>query len=383
MKRKHKRTIFQVKEVDQKTQYLEVPFEVKQLQDSNDGFFRFEGLASTFGNIDLVDDIVEKGAFIESLQKRDPIILWQHDMFEPIGMPEIAQEQEEGLFVRIMLPKEDTLVSGRVIPQMKVGSIRTMSIGFKVVEFSIDQNGIRRLEKVDLKEISLVTFPANPLATVSDFKTVTPFQENLPVASTSRTWDSSAAIARVREKTNSTESPSASYRRAFLWYDESAPDNFGSYKFPFVDVVDGRLTVIPRAINNAKARLSNSNIPASDKPKVEANIERYQKKFEDKNFDEIELIGAERAKEINTKRDFEKCLRESGVFTKDAACILAKFFRGEHEEDEAKNEDGNNADTNSAEEETAALEALSELTSKFEENEITNSIDSMFLKLGE
>ena len=266
MKRKSKKTIFQVKEAEQKTQYMQVPVEIKIMDDENDEFFRFEGLASTFGNIDLVDDIVERGAFIDSLAEKAPIILWQHDMFEPIGMPDEAKEIESGLFVKIRLPKEDTLVSGRVIPQMKVGSIRTMSIGFRVKEFSIDEKGIRRLEKVDLKEISLVTFPANPLATVTGFK-----------------------------------------------------------------------------------------------------------------GDEMEVVDVEKAKEINTKRGFEKCLRESGVFTKDAACILATFFHGEHE-GKAKDDD-KDADSKKSEEETADLEALTALSLKFEDTKIQNTLTSMFQKL--
>lgn len=267
MKNKAKKTIFQIKEAEQKTQYMQVPVEIKLLEDMDDGFFRFEGLASTFGNIDLVDDIVERGAFVDSLSEKMPKILWQHDMFEPIGMPEVAKEVEAGLFVVAKLPKDDTLVKGRVIPQMRVGSITEMSIGFRVKEFSIDEKGIRRLEKVDLKEISLVTFPANPLATVTGFK------------------------------------------------DEA-----------------------------------------------------------------IEMVGAEKAKEINTKRDFEKCLRESGVFTKDAACILAKFFHGEHE-NEAKDDGDEDANSEKSEEEIANLKALTALSLKFENTDIENTLTSMFQKL--
>ena len=158
-------------------EYIQVEFEVKQILDEDDGFFRFEGLASTFGNIDLVDDVVVKGAFAESLKKRTPIILWQHFSDEPIGMPEEIMENEDGLFIRARLPKEDTLVKGRVIPQIKVGSIRTMSIGFRIPPggAEVDADGIRRLKQIELLEVSLVTFPANPQARVTGFKSVTPF----------------------------------------------------------------------------------------------------------------------------------------------------------------------------------------------------------------
>jgi len=149
---------------------LEFGFEVKHFGDSEDpDFFFFEGLASTFGNIDLVDDIVEKGAFLKSIAEKMPVILWQHRSSEPIGMPMEIRETDQGLFIRVKLPKADTLVSGRVIPQMKIGSIRKMSIGFNIVDSEMDGR-LRRLKEIDLLEVSLVTFPANPQAGVSGFK---------------------------------------------------------------------------------------------------------------------------------------------------------------------------------------------------------------------
>lgn len=156
-------------------EWITVPFEMKQLdgEATDPDFFKFEGLASTFGNIDLVDDIVQAGAFLESLQKQTPVILWQHDRYEPIGMPEEVRENEQGLFLKGKLPRKDTFVSGRVIPQMEVGSIKSMSIGFRVREQNIDMDtGIRTIIKADLMEVSLVTFPANPLAAVSGFKSM-------------------------------------------------------------------------------------------------------------------------------------------------------------------------------------------------------------------
>lgn len=347
---------------------IEVAFEIKALHEEDDNFFRFEGLASTFGNLDLVDDIVLPGAFKESIAAKMPVILWQHDQHTPIGMPEEIRETDEGLFIRVRLPKDDDFVRGRVIPQIKVGSIQAMSIGFQLQEFQIDEERIRTLEKVDLKEVSLVTFPANPLAKVTDFKTVTPFA-NLPVAATSRVWSASEAIARVRTKTGSTEKPSASYRRAFLWFDAENAEDFGSYKLPFADVIEGTLTAIPRAINNAKARLDQTDIPASDKPKVLTNIEKYQDKFEkSSDDDEKPKFDIDAVREIKTRREFETCLRESGAFTKNAAVLMAKFFQGELVKDEPTNEE-------------KAAKVLSDLSSKFESVQLNNSLSSILNKL--
>lgn len=164
------KNISKIKTENKNIEKVQVQFEVKEIQDEDDEYFRFEGMASTFKNIDLVDDIMVNGAFRESLVKRLPIILWQHYSDEPIGMPEHIEETAEGLYIKVRLPKDDTLVKGRVIPQIKVGSIRTMSIGFRVIEREIDRDGNRRILKVDLLEVSLVTFPANPLAKIEGFK---------------------------------------------------------------------------------------------------------------------------------------------------------------------------------------------------------------------
>lgn len=161
----------------EKKEYLSVPFEVKAFQDEDPDFFYFEGYASTFGNADSYDDIVVPGAFTKTLKNNpDFKLLWQHSMWEPIGMPTMAMEDSKGLFIKGKLPKADTLVSGRVIPQLKVGSINSMSIGYRTIKCSYkDEDGIdghttRMLEEVKLIEVSLVTLPANDQAVVTGFK---------------------------------------------------------------------------------------------------------------------------------------------------------------------------------------------------------------------
>lgn len=152
---------------------IEVPFEIKATNNDDKDFFTFEGLASTFGNVDQGGDVVVSGAFNKSLVKRAPVILWQHNSSEPIGMPVEVKEVQEGLYLKARLPKDDTLVKGRVIPQMKVGSIRKMSIGFNTIESDRDRDGVRLLKELDLWEVSLVTFPMNEQAGVTGFKSKT------------------------------------------------------------------------------------------------------------------------------------------------------------------------------------------------------------------
>ena len=156
---------------------IDVPFEVKNIfdDDADSDFFIFEGFASTFGNLDLVDDIVMPGAFSKSIEKSLPVILWQHNSNEPIGMTAEIKETHQGLFIRAKLPKDDSFVKNRVMPQLRIGSIKSMSIGFIVInqEIDLDDGRIRRLTEVDLKEVSSVTFPANEQAVITDVKKIT------------------------------------------------------------------------------------------------------------------------------------------------------------------------------------------------------------------
>ena len=70
---------------------LDLPFEVKALShvEDSDGARAgvFEGLASTFGERDLLDDVIEPGAFRDVARNLRGIkMLWQHDATQPIGV---------------------------------------------------------------------------------------------------------------------------------------------------------------------------------------------------------------------------------------------------------------------------------------------------------
>lgn len=151
-----------------------ISFEIKKEPDA-DGVF--EGYASTFGNIDNGMDIVARGAFQKSLGNRKVQMLWQHDMTQPIGVWDSIEETERGLYVKGRISKE--VQKGReAMALMRMGALDSMSIGFVTKQASQEGNGsVRRLDEVDLYEISLVTFPMNEKATVTDVKSLTTERE--------------------------------------------------------------------------------------------------------------------------------------------------------------------------------------------------------------
>ncbi len=137
----------------------------------------FEGYASLFRIADLGKDVVEPGAFRESLARRGAAgvkLLWQHDPTEPIGRWIELREDTRGLYVRGRLSL--AVARAREIHAlMRDGAIDGLSIGFRSERARTEpRTGLRRLVKVDLWEISLVTFPMLPQARVSAVKAARP-----------------------------------------------------------------------------------------------------------------------------------------------------------------------------------------------------------------
>lgn len=154
--------------------------EVKSLSD--DG--KFAGYGSVFGVKDSYNDIVEKGAFAASLDRmsRDGEfvrMLWQHNWDEPIGVYPVLKEDDHGLYNEGELVMEVQRAK-EAHALMKRGALRGMSIGYVPKVSEVDKkSGITVLKEVDLWEISLVTFPANPAAKVTQVRSVRDFERML------------------------------------------------------------------------------------------------------------------------------------------------------------------------------------------------------------
>jgi len=150
----------------------------------------FEGYASLFNREDLGRDIVLPGAFRESLAARGTRgikLLFQHDANQPIGVWTALEEDGRGLYARGRLMRE----VGRareVMALMRAGALDGLSIGFRTVKARRDRaTGVRRLEKIDLWEISIVTFPLLPEARITTTKTK-PFASGQPTEREFERW---------------------------------------------------------------------------------------------------------------------------------------------------------------------------------------------------
>ena len=150
----------------------EVKFTALRLEEvSLDGVF--EGYASLFDRLDLGRDVVVPGAFRDSLAKRGAAgirMLYQHDPNQPIGVWTRLYEDARGLYARGRLATE-VAKAREVLSLMRAGALDGLSIGFRAVKGARNaRTGVRRLEQVDLWEISIVTFPMQPEARVAAVK---------------------------------------------------------------------------------------------------------------------------------------------------------------------------------------------------------------------
>lgn len=132
-----------------------------------------EGYGAIFGNVDQGGDIVEAGAFTDSLKSgRNVKMLWQHDPGHLIGTWAEISQDEKGLRVKGNLLTE--IEAGREANVLvKAGALDGLSIGYRTLEFremKVEDRWVRVIEKADLWEVSLVTFPMNPEATITAHK---------------------------------------------------------------------------------------------------------------------------------------------------------------------------------------------------------------------
>lgn len=145
--------------------------QVKSLSDNG----RFSGYASVFGVRDLHNEVVTLGAFTSSLntwRKKEalPAMLWMHDATQPIGVWHRMHEDKNGLVVEGQLALR-TQKGSEAYELLRLRALTGLSIGYRVIRAVHDQQSkTRLLRELDLFEVSLVTFPANESARISDVK---------------------------------------------------------------------------------------------------------------------------------------------------------------------------------------------------------------------
>jgi uncharacterized protein len=130
----------------------------------------FSGYGSVFGVVDSYGTVIDKGAFSRTLKNRkSPVrLLWQHNSDQPIGVFTEMSEDNVGLKFTGQLNLE--VQQGKeAYSLLKQGALDGMSIGFYIISEQLTDN-VTHFTEVKLREISIVTFPANEDATISSVR---------------------------------------------------------------------------------------------------------------------------------------------------------------------------------------------------------------------
>lgn len=159
-----------------KLKHRTYPLHVKEITEKG----QLCGHASVFDKIDWYGDVVRRGAFTKTIANwkskgRLPPLLWQHDTRTPIGPHLDMYEDDKGLYVEAQLLIDDVPKAREARALVIAKAINGFSIGFDYAEDGIEYDGktnVWNLLELDLWENSLVTFPANEDAGVTEVKSI-------------------------------------------------------------------------------------------------------------------------------------------------------------------------------------------------------------------
>ncbi len=122
---------------------------------------RIAGYAAIFDQIDKGGDIIRYCAFDHIAT--DIPLLWQHDPQQKIGRIDYLKVDRRGLRVIASLSADNSMAA-EASQLLRSGAVNGLSFGYHVQESRGEKP--RELLNLDVAEISLVTFPMQPLAMV-------------------------------------------------------------------------------------------------------------------------------------------------------------------------------------------------------------------------
>ena len=161
---------------EKKLRLLDAPFEVKNAGAKD--LPVMSGYVST-SSPDLANDIVEPTAFKDFLYryKNNPVYLFQHDAYMPIGKVGSVSLDSKGLYLDDITLSDIPIVRDYISILVRDGVIKQQSIGFLSLDGEFDaKTGIYHHNEVYLLECSLVTVACNPEAGLDGIKSIPGFE---------------------------------------------------------------------------------------------------------------------------------------------------------------------------------------------------------------
>ncbi len=245
------------------------------------------------GSIDRAGDIVVQDGIDLSAYKENPIVLWGHDTNQPIAKAVDIGVVDGNLMATVEFPPIGTSAkSDEICALVKAGVISAVSIGFTPIETepldkSNPNKGPQRYVKSELGEFSFVSVPANKDALTVARANSAPTavwkvgaSRNLPTLTVDALSRDAAAKSILEQAEFSGDHPNTAFaRKGFLVYDAADAESDGSYRIPFAEVVNGRLSVTVAGISAAKSLLDKSDLTEDVATKARAVLEHYEAKM--------------------------------------------------------------------------------------------------------
>jgi HK97 family phage prohead protease len=215
-----------IHEVEQMSiQRFVLPIQAKAVTDTDSG--EITGYAAVYGNVDLQDDMFERGAFAKSAEdwsratkSRLPLLDWHGDSIDRIiGSVKQLKSTVEGLWFRAGFTKDERGQRARQLA--RDGHLSGVSVGWLPVgqpRFkTVDGKAVQVIGEARVHEISLTPIPANPLAQLASVKSL----ETKAVSD--KPWS---------DFTAADYSPEQWRRACLIDTGQGAPDSKDRYKLP-------------------------------------------------------------------------------------------------------------------------------------------------------
>ena len=283
------------------------------------------------------DRVFPMGARVDNYMK-NPVVQWGHNYKEPwatIGRTDRIEVTPEGINVEFTLrePANDQDPQNIVILLWEGGWINTASVGFApafyVKEDAVVENefGGHDYNDWDLLEWSMIPIPANQDAlrlAVKSLDGETPEDEvvakgaipysvhgSSAKAPEGRSWSGSGARSRLKEWAGESMSK---YKKGFSEV-RGDPDNYGSYKGPHHDIIDGKFMVVWSGVRSAmgtlvfgarSGRISDDSVRRGVYNHLKQHYGQFDKEvpeYKDYTYEEVKALFPELYKDTEPNTD--------------------------------------------------------------------------------
>jgi len=292
--------------------------------------------------------------------EKNNVMLWMHNRV--IGHNGLPIGSVEDLKVRTVNGKrkltftpvfDDSTEFNRTVKKFyEDGIMNSFSVGFLPTEREGD-----KYIKQELLEISAVAVPALASAMVLerakelnlkkdhvleliDFKGTIPFK-GYKTVSENREWDANAVTNRGRVWAGGPSKEDiawSKYRKLFTWYDADDTDNFGAYKLPHHDIVNGEPVTVWRGVATAMAALLGArggvDVPQPDRRKIYNHLAKHYKQF-DKEVPDFKSVENQVLKGL-FEIERERLERKYERHTKAKIQYIASYIKQQGKEEKKK-----------------------------------------------